>query len=79
MSPLQIEALLRLHSRVDPFEGYTREQRYSPAMHEAYAMFHRYRLVQPWVEIGLCWPAASRERLTEAGIDLIYRLVTVQP
>jgi len=79
MTPLQIEALLRLHTHVDPFDGFTYDQKHSRAMRECYTLFHEWGLIEPWVEIDLRWGAVEAERLTARGKALVNRLRAVQP
>jgi len=80
MTPLQIEILLRLRSHVEPFDGYTSGQKFSPSMFDAFNYFQALGLIlsglgphTPWYTIP------PEQRLTMRGLDLIDRLCQVNP
>lgn len=80
MTPLEIDALLRLHVRANPLDGMPRDEVLSPAMILAYRDFDRWGLLAPGVSFTTVgagtapWP-----RLSEKGGELVRRLCEVMP
>lgn len=80
MSPLQIEAVLRLYCRANPFAGMPLEQVRAPAMREAYQGFVRDGLLAEGVDYhSVYFGIAPFPFLSERGVDLVHRLCEVAP
>lgn len=80
MSPLKIEALLRLYYTPEPFQGYSPARALSYSMVQAYEDFKADGLLSIGVNLDsaieglLPYPA-----LTAKGLDVVRRLCEVEP
>ena len=80
MSPLQIKALLNLHSRAKPLEHLPLREASSMAMHDAYRMFREAGLLADGVSHSSIFVGcAPYPFLSDKGAALVLRLLEINP
>jgi hypothetical protein len=81
MTPLEIQLLLNLYCRAQPYDGYPVQERFTPAMRDAFKKFRDLGLLAEGVTYTQVMVDHDDQEqfLSAKGMILVERLMEVQP